>query len=193
MQYFYPIIAYLLGAIPFGLILSKIFGDGKLTESGSKNIGATNAFRTQGKMIGAATLFFDFLKGFIPCYFLKTENGCLSLLILVAPVVGHIFPIWLKFRGGKGVATYFGVLDALSPIVCVGSMLMWGVTFLITRVSAVASLVSIILSLMILNYARIALCLNFINQLHALIGLVVLIIIRHSENIKRLMKKEQNT
>ncbi|MDR0753701.1 MAG: glycerol-3-phosphate 1-O-acyltransferase PlsY [Holosporaceae bacterium] len=190
VQNFYPILAYLAGSVPFGLIISKIFGDGKLHERGSKNIGATNAFRTQGKVIGMLTLLLDFLKGFVPCYFFKTESDCLNLLILIAPVIGHIFPIWLKFKGGKGIAAYFGVLCALSQIVCYGTALIWAATFFITRISAVASLVSIVSSLIIFNYARIALCLNFINQSYALMGLVILIIVKHKENIKRLMKKE---
>jgi glycerol-3-phosphate acyltransferase PlsY len=193
MQNFYPVLAYLSGAIPFGLILSKIFGDGKLMESGSKNIGATNAFRTQGKTIGILTFLLDFLKGFAPCYLLKTECDCLNLLILIAPVVGHIFPIWLKFRGGKGIAAYFGILGALSPITCFGTVLIWAAIFFITKISAMASLVSVVSSLIIFNYVRIALCLNFINQLYALMGLVVLIVIKHKENIKRLMEKEQRS
>ncbi|MDR2724392.1 MAG: glycerol-3-phosphate 1-O-acyltransferase PlsY [Holosporaceae bacterium] len=193
MQNFYPIFAYLFGAIPFGPIFSHMFGNGKLRESGSKNVGATNAFRTQGKAIGIMTLLFDFIKGFIPCFFFKTECNCLNLLILVAPVLGHIFSIWLKFKGGKGIATYFGVLCALSPLVCLGTALMWSIVFIITKISAVAGLVSIVSSLIIFNYAGTALYLDFINQLYALIGMVVLIIIRHSENIKRLMKKEQRT
>jgi glycerol-3-phosphate acyltransferase PlsY len=168
-----------------------MFGDGRLRESGSKNIGATNAFRTQGKWVGALTFLADFLKGYFPYYFWKTECDGLNLLLLVAPIVGHIFPIWLKFKGGKGVATYFGMLGALNPIACFGTAFIWIAMFVITKISAAASLISIASSLIILNYVRITLYLNFINQLYALIAVVVLIIIRHRENIKLLMKKER--
>ncbi|MDR0580772.1 MAG: glycerol-3-phosphate 1-O-acyltransferase PlsY [Holosporaceae bacterium] len=189
MKNLYPILAYLLGAIPFGLIFSKMFGDGKLRESGSKNIGATNAFRTQGRMIGALTLLADFLKGYLPYHFWKTECDGLNLLLFVAPIVGHIFPIWLKFKGGKGVATYFGMLGALSPTTCFGTAFIWMGIFVITKISAVASLISVASSLIILNYVRITLCLNFINQLYALIGVAVLITVKHRENIKLLIKR----
>ncbi|MDR1982920.1 MAG: glycerol-3-phosphate 1-O-acyltransferase PlsY [Holosporaceae bacterium] len=191
MRYFYPLLAYLLGSIPFGLILSKMFGDGKLRERGSKNIGATNAFRTQGKIIGTITFLLDFLKGFVPCYFLKTDSEILNLLVLAAPIVGHMFPIWLKFKGGKGIASYFGTLCALSPFTCFGTALIWISMFCITRVSAVAGLLSVISSLIIFNYTRISLCLGFINQLYVLMGLAVLIIVKHHENIRQLFKKEQ--
>jgi glycerol-3-phosphate acyltransferase PlsY len=192
MNNFYPLLAYLLGSIPFGLILSKIFGDGKLRERGSKNIGATNSFRTQGKTIGTATFLLDFLKGFIPYYFLKTDSEILNLFLLAAPVVGHIFPVWLNFNGGKGIATYFGVLCALSPFVCFGTAIIWISMFCITKISAVASLLSVLSSLIICNYTRISLCLDFINQLYVLTGLAVLIILRHHENIKQLIGKKQH-
>ncbi|MDR0968868.1 MAG: glycerol-3-phosphate 1-O-acyltransferase PlsY [Holosporaceae bacterium] len=191
MQYFYPLFAYILGSIPFGLILSKAFGDGKIRQRGSKNIGATNAFRTQGKAIGALTLALDFLKGFAACYFLKTDSEIINLATLAAPVVGHVFPIWLRFRGGKGVATYLGVLCALSPFVFGGTAVVWVSMFLITKISAVAGLLSVAMSLVIFAYTRNALCLPFANQLLILIGLVLLIIVKHSDNIKRLVKGEE--
>ena len=111
--FLYPLISYLSGSIPFGLILSNLFGNGKLRELGSKNIGATNVLRTQGKLLGALTLLFDFSKAFLPCYFLKTDNEFVNMLILAAPAIGHMFSIWLKFQGGNGVATYFGLLCAI--------------------------------------------------------------------------------
>jgi glycerol-3-phosphate acyltransferase PlsY len=191
IEFFYPLLSYLLGSIPFGVVFSNLFGDGKLREKGSHNIGATNAMRTQGKAIGMATFLCDFLKGFIVCYFLKTESEVLNLLILAAPVLGHMFSIWLKFQGGKGIATYFGVLAALSPFVCFGAVLIWGVMFFITKTSAVAGLLSIVASILIFNYTRISLCLDFINQMYVLIGLVLLIFLKHHENIRQLFKKEQ--
>ncbi|MDR2157822.1 MAG: glycerol-3-phosphate 1-O-acyltransferase PlsY [Holosporaceae bacterium] len=190
-RYFYPVLAYLLGSIPFGLILSKMFGNGNLRKSGSKNIGATNAFRTQGKIIGTFTFILDFFKGFIPCYFLKTDSEAINLMILAAPAIGHIFPVWLKFKGGKGIATYFGTLCALSPFTFFGTALIWISMFCVTRISAVAGLLSVLSSLVIFNYTRISLCLDFINQAYVLMGLVVLVVARHHENIRRLLDKEQ--
>ncbi|MDR2107287.1 MAG: glycerol-3-phosphate 1-O-acyltransferase PlsY [Holosporaceae bacterium] len=188
--YFYPLLAYISGSIPFGLILSELFGKGKLREKGSKNIGATNVIRTQGKILGLLTFLLDFLKGLIPCYFLKTDNEILNLLILAAPVIGHIFPIWLKFKGGKGIAAYFGILYALNPFVCLSTAFIWVTMFAVTKISAAAGLLSITAGLAIFCYAGISLCLNFINQLYVLMGLVVLIFLKHTENIKRLIKKE---
>jgi glycerol-3-phosphate acyltransferase PlsY len=193
MEFFYLAVSYLSGAIPFGLILSRLFGDGKLTEKGSRNIGATNAMRTQGKFIGISTFLLDFLKGFVPYSLLRTQSEPLDLLILAAPVIGHMFPVWLKFHGGKGIATYFGILAALNPFVCFGTLLVWTAMFLITRISAAAGLLSVTSSLIIFNYARVSLCLDFLNHLYVLIGLVVLIFIKHHENIKQFVGKEHQT
>jgi glycerol-3-phosphate acyltransferase PlsY len=115
------------------------------------------------------------------------------LLILAAPVIGHMFPVWLKFRGGKGIATYFGILGALSPIVCLGTLLIWVAMFFIIRISAAAGLLSVTTSLVIFNYARISIFCDFVNLLYFLMGLVVLIFIKHRENIKQFLKKEQET
>jgi glycerol-3-phosphate acyltransferase PlsY len=190
--YFYPLLAYVSGSIPFGLIFSEVFGRGKLRTTGSKNIGATNVMRTQGKILGVLTFLSDFLKGLIPCYFLKTDNEILNLAILAAPVIGHIFPIWLKFKGGKGIATWFGILYALSPFVCISTACIWAAMFAVTGVSAAAGLTSIAVGLGIFCYTGISLCWNFLNQLYVLMGLVVLIFLRHRENIGRLMKKGQS-
>jgi glycerol-3-phosphate acyltransferase PlsY len=181
----------MLGSIPFGVIFSNILGNGKLRETGSKNIGATNAFRTQGKIVGTLTFIMDFLKGFVPYYFLETENGILNSFILAAPIIGHMFPIWLKFKGGKGIATYFGGLCALSPLVGFYTIFIWVVVFSILRISAAAGLISVTTSLIIFDYARTALCWDFVNQLYALIGLVVLIFVKHNENIKRFIEKRK--
>jgi glycerol-3-phosphate acyltransferase PlsY len=193
MEFLYPVLSYLSGSIPFGLVLSRLFGDGKLTERGSKNIGATNVLRTQGKLLGISTFLLDFLKGFAAYSLLKTQSESLNLLILAAPVIGHMFSVWLKFRGGKGIATYFGILAALNPFVCFGTLLIWAAMFFITRVSAAAGLLSVTSSLIIFNYARISLCLDFLNHLYVLMALVVLIFIKHHENIKQFIENEHQT
>jgi glycerol-3-phosphate acyltransferase PlsY len=187
-EYSYPLLGYTLGSIPFGLVLSNLFGNKKLQESGSKNIGATNVCRTQGKLMGFATFLFDFLKGFLPCFFLQIGSETANLLMLAAPVVGHMFSVWLKFSGGKGVATYLGVLCAASAFAGAWTLTTWLCLFYFTRISAVASIIAIIFSLFIFYWEGTALCLDFLNQLYVLMGLVVLVIVKHHENLRRLME-----
>ncbi|MDR1561203.1 MAG: glycerol-3-phosphate 1-O-acyltransferase PlsY [Holosporaceae bacterium] len=191
MQNFYPAFAYLLGSIPFGLIFSNLFGNGNLRSSGSKNIGATNVLRTQGKILGGMAFFFDFSKGLTACYLLQTESEILNLVIIMAPVIGHIFPVWLKFNGGKGIATYLGVLCSLDIFVFLISGTLWIFTFFITKISSVSGLVSVISSLFIFGYIKYTSHLDFFNQLCALICIVVLIIIKHRENIRRILNNEE--
>ena len=189
--FLYPLIAYLFGSIPFGLILSNLFGNGKLRELGSKNIGATNVLRTQGKLLGALTLLFDFSKAFLPCYFLKTDCEYTNMLILSAPAIGHMFPIWLKFKGGKGVAAYFGSLCALDIHTCLITAIIWLCVFFICRISSIACLSSIVFSCGVFAYIRHLKHLEFFNQLCVLIILAVFIVARHHENIKRLLSDEE--
>jgi glycerol-3-phosphate acyltransferase PlsY len=100
-----------------------------------------------------------------------------------------MFPIWLKFKGGKGIATYLGVLYALSPFVGGGTTVIWLCMFRILRISAAAGIISVVTSLVIFNYTRIAMCWDFLNHLYVLIGLVALIIAKHYDNLKRMMEK----
>lgn len=183
----YPLVAYLLGSIPFGLILSNLFGDGKLRVKGSKNIGATNVLRTQGKLLGALTLLLDFLKAFLPCYFLKTDNEVVNDFILAAPTIGHMFPLWLKFKGGKGVASYLGTLCALDIYTFFTTALVWIGIFIGCRISSIACLSSIVLSCVIFSCIKYFKHLDFFNDVCVLITMAVFIIFKHHENIKRLL------
>lgn len=183
----YPLVAYLLGSIHFGLILSNIFGDGKLRERGSRNVGATNVLRTQGKLLGALTLILDFFKSFLPCYFLKTDCEIVNLIILTAPAIGHMFSIWMKFKGGKGVASYFGALCAIDFLTFAITGAIWICIFIISRISSLACLISINLSCIIFAFIKYWMNLHFFNQLCVLIPLAVFINIKHKENIKRLL------
>lgn len=187
----YPLFSYFLGTIPFGLILSNLFGRGNLRESGSKNIGATNVLRTQGKILGFVTFVLDFAKGFIACHFLQTDNEIINVIVIAAPVFGHIFPIWLKFKGGKGVATYFGVLCALNLYAFIGSIAVWIAVFAIVRISSVAGLASVISSCILFFYIQNSNRLDFINQLYVLMILVAIIIVKHHENIRRLINNNE--
>lgn len=184
---FYLLLAYLSGSIPFGLILSNLFGKGNLREMGSKNIGATNVVRTQGKTLGALTFLLDFLKTFLPCHFLKTDSHIINLLILAAPVLGHIFPVWLRFKGGKGIASYFALLLAIDPIVFLFTISCWLMAFAITKISAIAGLSSVILSVLAFIIKNIN---SGLDKTYVLIPLVLIIIMRHHENIKKLYTKE---
>ena len=106
--------SYLSGSIPFGLILTKVFGNQDVRKIGSGNIGATNVLRTGNKFLAALTLILDVLKGYVPVIIVQQYFPGLIQLSCLLAFLGHVFPVWLKFKGGKGVATYLGILFALS-------------------------------------------------------------------------------
>ena len=110
------IISYFLGSIPFGFILTKFFLGKDIRNIGSGNIGATNALRTGNKPIGYATLIFDILKAVVPVIYVKFNYPDLIFIASLCAFLGHVFPVWLKFKGGKGVATYIGILFSLNII-----------------------------------------------------------------------------
>ena len=177
--------SYLLGSIPFGLVLTKIFLKKDVREIGSGNIGTTNVLRTGKKSLAIATLILDLLKGYfsIALTFIYFEN-LISYSALVC-FIGHIFPIWLKFKGGKGVATYLGVLLALSY----EFFLIFGITWLVLSfLFRYASLSSIISSLIVFVYSYF-----FINNFSLILFIFfVIIIYTHRENIVRLKNSEES-
>ena len=111
------IASYLMGSIPFGLILTKIFLKKDIREIGSGNIGATNALRTGNKLVGYSTLILDIAKAIIPVIYVKINYPDLIYIASLCTFLGHVFPIWLKFKGGKGVATYVGILFSINIII----------------------------------------------------------------------------
>ncbi len=177
--------SYLLGSIPFGLILTKIFLKKDIREIGSGNIGTTNVLRTGKKSLAVATLVLDLLKGYfsIIITFFYFDN-LISYSALIC-FVGHIFPIWLKFKGGKGVATYLGVVLALSY----KFFLIFGITWLVLSfLFRYASLSSIISSLIVFVYSYF-----FINNFSLILFIFfVIIIYTHRENIVRLKNSEES-
>ena len=128
-------ICYFLGSIPFGLILTKIFLKKDIRKIGSGNIGATNVLRTGNKIIGYLTLTFDILKAVIPILYIKFKFPDLVYISSLSVFIGHVFPAWLKFKGGKGVATFSGILLAISLKYFLIFVLVWVSTLLIFRYS----------------------------------------------------------
>ncbi|MGV8948931.1 MAG: glycerol-3-phosphate 1-O-acyltransferase PlsY [Candidatus Paracaedibacter sp.] len=142
MNYFFILLAYLSGSVPYGLIFAKLFGDIDVRKIGSGNIGATNVLRTGQKGIAAATLICDALKGFFPVFLASHIGieGALLLTVAFAAILGHVFPIWLRYQGGKGVATSLGVFWALSLPLGGFSTFMWIVITRFIKISSLSSL-----------------------------------------------------
>ena len=187
MDYFsIGIVSYLMGSIPFGLILTKIFLNKDIRDIGSGNIGATNALRTGNKFIGYATLILDIVKAIIPVIFVKINYPDLIYIASLCAFLGHVFPIWLKFKGGKGVATYVGILFSIDLMLGVIFAASWGIVFLIFRYSSLSSIISSIsIPIYILITEQIS------NTIFFSI-MFILIFFTHRENIKRLKNKEES-
>ena len=178
--------SYLMGSIPFGLILTKIFLKKDIREIGSGNIGATNALRTGNKFIGYSTLILDIAKAIIPVIYVKINFPELIYIASLCAFLGHVFPIWLKFKGGKGVATYVGILFSINMLLGVVFIITWGIIFLIFRYSSLSSIIG---SFSIPAYILIT------GQMYNFIffGIMfILIFFTHRENIKRLKNKEES-
>tara|TARA_B100000287_G_scaffold396414_1_gene412043 strand:- start:689 stop:1264 length:576 start_codon:yes stop_codon:yes gene_type:complete len=179
------IFSYLIGSIPFGFLLTKIFLKKDIRNIGSGNIGATNALRTGNKSIGYATLFLDITKAVIPIIYLKLNFTDYIFVASLCIFLGHVFPIWLKFKGGKGVATYVGILFSINLSIGLVFIVVWFVTFLISKYSSLSSLFA---SLTIPIYLFIFTNQNFIF----FFIMFILIFYTHRENIKRLKNKEES-
>ena len=177
------IASYLMGSIPFGLILTKLFLNKDIREIGSGNIGATNALRTGNKLIGYSTLIFDIAKAIIPVIYVKFNYPDLIYIASLCAFLGHVFPIWLKFKGGKGVATYVGILFSINIILGLVFVSSWVFIFLLSKYS---SLSSIIASLLVPIYILIT---GQINDAIFFAIMFILIFFTHRENIKRLKNK----
>ena len=179
------IISYLMGSVPFGFILTKIFLKKDIREIGSGNIGATNALRTGNRLIGYSTLILDILKAVTPVVYVKIFYQDYLYIASLCAFLGHVFPIWLKFKGGKGVATYVGILFAINIYFGIIFTISWFITFFISKYSSLSSLVgaaSIPIYLLILT--------QFDQGIFFTI-MFVLIFFTHRENIKRLKNKEE--
>jgi acyl phosphate:glycerol-3-phosphate acyltransferase len=178
--------SYLMGSIPFGFILTKFFLKKDIREIGSGNIGATNALRTGNKLIGYTTLTLDIIKAIIPVIYVKINFPELIYIASLCAFLGHVFPVWLKFKGGKGVATYVGILFSINILLGGVFVTSWVIVFLIFKYSSLSSIIG---SLSIPIY------LIIIDQTNSVIffGIMfILIFFTHRENIKRLKNKEES-
>ena len=180
------IISYLMGSIPFGFLLTKFFLKKDIREIGSGNIGATNALRTGNKFIGYLTLILDIIKAVVPVIFVKMNYPELIFLASLCAFLGHVFPIWLKFKGGKGVATYVGILFSLNLLFGIIFAISWGLIFLLSKYSSLSSLIA---SLSIPIYVLIT---GQVNSTIFFGIMFILIFFTHRENIKRLKNKEES-
>ncbi|SVB19553.1 uncharacterized protein METZ01_LOCUS172407 [marine metagenome] len=179
------ITSYLIGSIPFGFILTKIFLKKDIRGIGSGNIGATNALRTGNKSLGYGTLLLDVLKAIIPVIYTKLNYPDYIFITSLFVFIGHVFPLWLKFKGGKGVAPYVGILFSINLIYGIVFVSIWIITFLISKYSSLASLIASF---------TIPIYLLFFNNENLIFFSImfVLIFYTHRENVKRLKNKEEN-
>ena len=179
------LISYLIGSIPFGFILTKIFLKKDIREIGSGNIGATNALRTGNKVLGYSTLILDILKAIIPVLYIKFYFSEFIYISSLCVFLGHVFPIWLKFHGGKGVATYVGILFVIDIYLGLLFTFVWFFIFIISKFSSLSSLIGSI---------SIPIYFLFLSQFNDVLFfsiMFVLIFFTHRENIKRLKNKEE--
>jgi len=179
-------ISYLMGSIPFGLILTKIFLKKDIREVGSGNIGATNVLRTGNKTIGYLTLILDVIKAVIPVLYIKFKFPELIYISSLSVFIGHVFPVWLKFKGGKGVATYVGILFSINYILGIIFAFSWLIIFFISKYSSLGSILSSLTIPIFIFFNS-----NYENEYFFII-MFVLILYTHRKNVKRLINKEES-
>ncbi len=190
LNLFLVILFYLIGSIPFALLIPKVFGQGDIRNIGSGNLGATNVLRTGNKFLAFLVLCLDVLKGLLPFILLNfySENiGLLQTIFLCHfSILGHIFPIWLKFKGGKGIATYIGFLFGINLFLGLFFLIIWlGIT-LVFKYSSLSSLTAS-------TIAPIYFFIKADNYIAIfLVYLLAVIVIKHRKNIKRLLNRTEN-
>jgi len=198
--------SYLFGSIPFGLILTKIFSKKDIRKIGSGNIGATNVLRTGNKILASSTLILDILKGCLPVLITKQYFPEYVYISSLLAFLGHIFPLWLKFKGGKGVATYLGILFALSIQLAILFIFTWIVVSLIFKYSSVSSIfasltvffVTIIREISVPILSKLSDNINELNTITSsknsflLFIFFILIIFTHRKNISNLKNKTEH-
>lgn len=186
-------LAYILGSIPFGLLLTRKVLGTDIRNIGSGNIGATNVMRTGNKKLAALTLILDLVKGSlaVSLAYIFSEETLIPMLAAVLAVLGHVFPLWLKFKGGKGVATALGVWLALNPLVALASAVLWLVIFKITRISSLSAITALAASPVFAWFCAGSKEATLPLTLTAFV-IALLVIGRHYENVQRLIKGEES-
>ncbi|MDC2992244.1 glycerol-3-phosphate 1-O-acyltransferase PlsY [Pelagibacteraceae bacterium] len=185
------LIFYLIGSLPFALIFTRLFGFGDIRNIGSGNVGATNVLRTGNKFLAFIVLVLDIFKGFLPFLILQIYFEDINLLnkILIChfAILGHIYPIWLKFKGGKGVATYIGFLLGLNLFIALSFLIVWLVIAFASKYSSLGSLIAILVAPAYFIFV------NFNSYIIVFfIYLTLIIYLKHAENIKRLVNKTES-
>ena len=180
------IYSYLLGSIPFGLLITKLFLKEDIRKVGSGNIGATNVLRTGKKILAASTLFLDVFKGFASVYLTSKYFSEFVYLSGLACFLGHVFPIWLKFKGGKGIATYLGIILALSFKLALVFGVSWLVILYATKYSSLSSIIGS-LNVFLFAFLSTSISLDFFY-----FTFLMIIIFTHRENIMRLKNKTED-
>lgn len=174
------VLGYLLGSIPFGLVLTRLFGAGDLRQIGSGNIGATNVLRTGRKSLAAGTLLLDMAKGLVAVIAARAMDDSYAVLGAAGAFFGHLYPIWLRFRGGKGVATLLGVSFGLNWGIGLAAALSWIAALAVSRISSVGGMVAAVAA----PFA--ALALGQSRAAILLVALALMVILKHRDNIRRL-------
>jgi glycerol-3-phosphate acyltransferase PlsY len=173
---------YLSGSVPYGLILTRMAGLGDIRQAGSGNIGATNVLRVGGKYLAIATLLLDALKGAIPVLVAKQVHMDYAVVVGLGAFIGHLFPVWLRFKGGKGVAVALGITLALSWQVGLIVCLLWLATFMVSQYSSLSGLTAFALSPFVAAYIT-----GNVQLIAFLFLIAVIIWAKHHANIKRLI------
>ena len=180
------LVSYLFGSIPFGLLLTKIFLKKDIREIGSGNIGATNVLRAGNKVLGYSTLFFDILKAVLPILYIKFFMSEYLYISALSIFIGHVFPIWLRFKGGKGVASYLGILCCLDIFTALIFGVVWISIFILFKFSSLSSLLAS-LTIPIFHFFY-----NSNSDYYFYFMMFILIFFTHRENIKRLRNNTES-
>ena len=186
METFFIIsVSYLCGSIPFGFLLTKFFLKKDIRKMGSGNIGATNVLRTGNKLIGYSTLTLDVLKAIVPLIIIKFNLPEFIFVSSLSIFLGHVFPVWLKFKGGKGVATYVGMLFCINYILGFIFIISWFLVFILSKYSSLSSMIA---SLSIPIF-----CFFIYNEnFYFFTMMFILVFFTHRENIKRLINNTES-
>ena len=182
--FFLAIISYTVGSIPFGLIISIIMNKEDPRLTGSKNIGATNIARTSGWKLGLLTLISDISKSYIPIYFTMINHNEYLNEVMLFLILGHLFPIWLKFKGGKGVAVFIGALLAYNPLNALVFLISWLIFALIFKYSSLSAILATFINMILI----ISMDQNYL----IFIVISALIVFKHISNIKRLLNGKES-